>query len=68
MALVATQRISTGREWKRLHAALRAAGRLQARRNLTPQERANLYISKMPVAVITSCVGGHPAPSDRTGR
>jgi hypothetical protein len=68
MAFVATQRISTVREWKRLHAALRVAGRLQARRNLTPQERANLYISQMPTAVITGCRGEQRAPSESAGR
>jgi hypothetical protein len=68
MALVATQGILAIREWKGLHAALCVAGRLQGCRNLTRQERANLYISKMPTAMIADCLGGQPAPSEGTGR
>lgn len=36
------------------------AGRLRHRRELTDQQRVNHYISRMPVAVVTASLGGHP--------
>ncbi len=35
--------------------------RLRAWLTLTPQERANHYVSRMPIAVVTASLGGHPA-------
>lgn len=38
--------------------------RIGKRSTLTPQERANMYVSRMPVAVFTASLGGH-APNGR---
>jgi hypothetical protein len=59
MTFVVTHRVST-MHWSMLHAGRRAAGRFRARCNLTPQQRANLYVSRMSPAVITASVGGRP--------
>lgn len=37
------------------------AGRLHIAPTLTPQERANLYVSRMPLAVVTASRGAHPS-------
>jgi hypothetical protein len=37
------------------------ANRLCGWRTPTPEERANRYVSRMPIAVITASLGGHPS-------
>jgi len=68
MAFVLTQRFSG--VWKARGRSMLRAGRLLAtklcaRRTLTPQERANLYVSRMPIAVVTASLGGHPSEQTR---
>ena len=55
MEFVGKNRISITPGWTKLHASRHLMGPLRARRNPTPQERANLYVSRMPLAVITAC-------------
>jgi hypothetical protein len=66
MAFVVTHRLTgltRGRGRSMLRSGRLLASRLQLRRTLTPQERANLYVSRMPIAVITASMGGHPSTS-----
>jgi len=68
MAFVLTQRLSSvsrGRGRSMLRAGGLLATKLCVRSTVTPQERANLYVSRMPIAVVTASLGGHP--SDRAG-
>lgn len=53
MAFVLTHPVSAIRGSAALHAGLRAATRWRARHTLTPQQRANLYVSRMPPAMVT---------------
>jgi hypothetical protein len=46
-----------------LRAGRRLVNKLRVRRRLTPQERANLYVSRMPIAIVTASLGGHPSSS-----
>lgn len=64
MALVVTQGFSIAPGSTKLHASRHLMSPLRARRNLTPQERANLYVSRMPLAVITASPGAHSACSE----
>ena len=66
MAFVVAHRLTgltRGSNRSMLRAGRLLADKLHVRRTLTPQERANLYVSRMPIAVVTASLGGHP--SDR---
>jgi hypothetical protein len=65
MAFISRHRVSTVRGWAKLQMGRRVAARFRRRLNLTSQERANLYVSRMPIAVITASLGGHPIDSER---
>ncbi|MDM4141781.1 MULTISPECIES: hypothetical protein [Mycobacterium] len=51
-----------------LRAGRLLANRFHLRASLTPQERANLYVSRMPIAVVTASLGGHASGSDSNHR
>jgi hypothetical protein len=67
MAIVVTHRISRiphTRGSSMLRAGRLLMGRLHARLHLTPQERANAYVSRMPIAVLAAAPGGHAPGRD----
>jgi hypothetical protein len=69
MAFVIAHRHSgfvTSRGRSMLSAGRLLVNKLRARSNLTPQERANLYASRMPIAVVKTSLGG--ASVERGGR
>ena len=71
MAFVITHRFSTAsrlRGRSMLRAGRLLANRFHLQARLTPQERANLYVSRMPIAVVTASLGGHASRSDRDDR
>lgn len=64
MAFVVTHRLTgplmgSGRSMLRVGRLM--VSKLNARTALTPQERANLFVSRTPIAVVTASLGGHPS-------
>ncbi|BBY39713.1 hypothetical protein MMAN_38470 [Mycobacterium mantenii] len=71
MAFVVTHRIAAASRMRgrsMLRAGRLLANRFHLRAGLTPQERANLYVSRMPIAVVTASLGGHASGSGSNHR
>ncbi|KBZ67935.1 hypothetical protein K875_00480 [Mycobacterium [tuberculosis] TKK-01-0051] len=71
MAFVITHRFSTAsrlRGRSMLRAGRLLANRFHLQASLAPQERANLYVSRMPIAMVTASLGGHASGSDSNHR
>ncbi|HEX5253049.1 MAG TPA: hypothetical protein VFW69_04080 [Mycobacterium sp.] len=67
MAFVVTHRFSAASRMRgrsMLRAGRLLANRFHLRASLTPQERANLYVSRMPIAMVTASLGGHVSGFD----
>ncbi|WP_141681935.1 hypothetical protein [Mycobacterium malmoense] len=63
--VVTQRRTGNGRGRALLRSARLLATKVHARTTLTPQERANMYVSRMPIAVVTASLGGHPSTGNR---
>lgn len=64
MTFVVAQRFSDAMRMRGrsvLRAGRLLANRLHIAPTLTPQERANLYLSRMPLAVVSASLGAHPS-------
>jgi len=66
MAVVFENGVSTVRGHAMPSAVRRVIARFRGALNLTPEERANLYVSRMPIAVVTASLGGHPVSDARS--
>jgi lipoate synthase len=66
MAFVFAHNVSTVHRRTMPQAVRRVAARFHRALNLTPEERANLYVSRMPIAVVTASLGGHPVSDARS--
>jgi hypothetical protein len=67
MAFVITHRFSAASKLRgrsMLRAGRLLANKLHLQGGLTPQERANLYVSRMPIAMVTASLGGHVSRFD----
>lgn len=64
MTFVISHRVSGALEIRgrsMLRAGRLLASRVHTRLCMTPQERANLYVSRLPIAVVAAPGGGNPS-------